>query len=163
MNKTDEALKLLDALKVKYSDVIYATSPHLAAQFENGIAGIEQALAAPTVQEPQRYSPDGEGGMEVDSLGAYVKLQDVTTPPEAQPAIVLQQAYRTSDAYTIGFKDGQAAQPAPTVREPVAEGLIRQYIAALLANKPDEAANATKGMVDYVYTTPPAAPEKGQP
>jgi len=32
------------------------------------------------VQELQRYSPDGEGGMEVDSLGAYVKLQDVSTP-----------------------------------------------------------------------------------
>ncbi len=48
------------------------------------------------------------------------------------------------------------AQPAP-VQEPVADGLIRQYITALVANKPDEAANATKGMVDYVYTTPPAA------
>ncbi len=47
----DEALKLLDALKVKYSDVIYDVSPHLAAKFEDGIAGIEQALAAP-VQEP---------------------------------------------------------------------------------------------------------------
>jgi hypothetical protein len=44
------------------------------------------ALAVP-VQEMHRYSPDGEGGMEVDSLGAYVKLQDVTTPP-AQPAPV---------------------------------------------------------------------------
>jgi hypothetical protein len=44
------------------------------------------SLPAPTAQEPQRYSPDGEGGMEVDSLGAYVKLQDVTTPPAAQPA-----------------------------------------------------------------------------
>jgi hypothetical protein len=51
----DEALKLLDALRVKYSDVIYDISPHLAAQFENGIASIEQALAAPTVQEPVAY------------------------------------------------------------------------------------------------------------
>jgi hypothetical protein len=32
---------------------------------------------------------------------------------DAQQATELQQAYRTSDAYTIGFKDGQAAQPAP--------------------------------------------------
>jgi hypothetical protein len=39
--------------------------------------------AAP-VQGLQRYSPNGEGGMEVDSLGAYVKHQDVTTPPAAQ-------------------------------------------------------------------------------
>jgi hypothetical protein len=36
------------------------------------------------VQELQRYSPNGEGGMEVDSLGAYVKHKDVTTPPAAQ-------------------------------------------------------------------------------
>jgi hypothetical protein len=43
-------------------------------------------LAAAPVQVLQRYSPDGEGGMEVDSLGAYVKHQDATTPPEAQPA-----------------------------------------------------------------------------
>ena len=45
---TIDTLKLLDALKVKYSDVIYATSPSLAAQFENGIAGIEQALNTAT-------------------------------------------------------------------------------------------------------------------
>ena len=47
------------------------------------------------------------------------------------------------------------ALAVPTV-QPVADGLIRQYITALVANKPDEAANATKGMVDYVYTTQPA-------
>jgi hypothetical protein len=49
-------------------------------QTNEAITVCEQALAAHTVQEPQRYSPDGEGGMEVDSLGAYVKHQDVTTP-----------------------------------------------------------------------------------
>ncbi len=43
-------------------------------------------------------------------------------------------------------------------QEPVADGLIRGYINALVANKPDEAANATKRMVDYVFATPPAAP-----
>ena len=43
----DEALKLLDALRVKYSDVIYYASPGLAAQFEIGIADIKQALEAP--------------------------------------------------------------------------------------------------------------------
>jgi hypothetical protein len=36
----------------------------------------------------------------------------------------------------------------------VADALIRKYIAALVANRPDEAANATKAMVDYVYTAP---------
>jgi hypothetical protein len=45
-----------------------------------------QPAPAP-VQVLQRYSPDGEGGMEVDSLGAYVKHQDVSNPP-AQPAPV---------------------------------------------------------------------------
>jgi hypothetical protein len=34
------------------------------------------------VQEMHRYSPNGEGGMELDSLGAYVKHQDVTTSPQ---------------------------------------------------------------------------------
>jgi len=42
-------------------------------------------------------------------------------------------------------------------QEPVADGLIRGYINALVANKPDEAADATKRMVDYVFATPPAA------
>jgi hypothetical protein len=42
-------------------------------------------------------------------------------------------------------------------QEPVADGLIRRYINALVANKPDEAADATKRMVDYVFATPPAA------
>jgi hypothetical protein len=51
------------------------------------IDAILKEHTAALVQEPQRYSPDGEGGMEVDSLGAYVKLQDVTIPP-AQPALV---------------------------------------------------------------------------
>jgi hypothetical protein len=45
-----------------------------------------EVAALKAVQEPQRYSPDGEGGMELDSLGAYIKHQDVTTPP-AQPAV----------------------------------------------------------------------------
>ena len=59
----DEALKLLDALKVKYSDVIYATSPSLAAQFENDLAGIKQALAAqpaPVQVIPILNNPDKE-------------------------------------------------------------------------------------------------------
>ena len=42
-------------------------------------------------------------------------------------------------------------------QEPVADGLIRGYINALVANKHDEAADATKRMVDYVFATPPAA------
>jgi hypothetical protein len=48
---------------------------------------------ATAVQELQRYSPNGEGGMEVDSLGAYVKHQDVSNPPAPVP---LTQAWRDS-------------------------------------------------------------------
>ncbi len=42
---------------------------------------------------------------------------------------------------------------------PGADGLIRGYINALVANKPDEAVDATKRMVDYVFATPPAQTE----
>jgi hypothetical protein len=46
----------------------------------------------PAQQEPvQRYSPDGEGGMEIDSLGAWVKF---TFP---QPAPVQPVAWMTKD------------------------------------------------------------------
>ncbi len=41
-------------------------------------------------------------------------------------------------------------------KEPVADELIRSYIGAVVADKPDEAADATKRMVDYVFATPPA-------
>jgi hypothetical protein len=54
-------------------------------------------------------------------------------------------------------KAAALAEPAikpDLTTEPVADALIRKYIAALVANRPDEAANATKAMVDYVYTTP---------
>ena len=50
--------------------------------------------------------------------------------------------------------------PVQPEQEPVADGLVRQYINSLVANKPDEAANATKAMVDYVYTSPPAQPKQ---
>jgi hypothetical protein len=45
-------------------------------------------------------------------------------------------------------------------QEPVADELIRSYIGALVADKPDEAADATKRMVDYVFATPPAAAQR---
>jgi hypothetical protein len=52
-----------------------------SADFRLKHSATSPAQPAP-VQEMHRYSPNGEGGMEVDSLGAYVKLQDVTTPPQ---------------------------------------------------------------------------------
>jgi len=64
-------------------------------------------------------------------------------------------------AYQSGYYDGKkAAQPE---QEPVADGLIRDYINALLANKPDLAAKSTKRMVDYVFATPPAAQPAQEP
>ena len=49
--------------------------------FERIAAKKKPAAQPAPVQELQRYSPDGEGGMELDSLGAYIKLQDVAAPP----------------------------------------------------------------------------------
>jgi hypothetical protein len=63
---TDDLMEIMRGLEAAFA---YITTP--------------PAQPAP-VQVLQRYSPDGEGGMEVDSLGAYVKHQDVTTPPAAQ-------------------------------------------------------------------------------
>jgi hypothetical protein len=50
------------------------------------LANTPPAAQPAPVHELQRYSPDGEGGMEIDSLGAYVKHWDVTTSP-AQPDV----------------------------------------------------------------------------
>jgi hypothetical protein len=85
MNK-DEALKLaLEYLKQRELawNVQIALKEALAAQQEHEPEN-EPFVSLASVQEPQRYSPDGEGGMELDSLGAYVKLQDVPAPPAAQ-------------------------------------------------------------------------------
>jgi hypothetical protein len=60
-----------------------------------------------------------------------------------------------SDCNTDYAWAGWQAALAQPAQEPVADGLIRDYINALLANKPDLAAKSTKRMVDYVYTTPP--------
>jgi type V secretory pathway adhesin AidA len=96
----DEALDLaMEALEHMLED---AKQERLTVEYWNecvdAITAIKQARALDKkaenarelgldyepVQELQRYSPSGEGGMEVDSLGAYVKHQDVTTPPAAQ-------------------------------------------------------------------------------
>lgn len=70
---------------------------------------VEAMLTAPA-QVLQRYSPDGEGGMEVDSLGAYVKHQDVTIQTAAQPAPVeptedseIKDAYITAHGTDDGW------------------------------------------------------------
>jgi hypothetical protein len=47
------------------------------------------------------------------------------------------------------------APPQQEKQAPVADTLIRKYVAALVANVPDAAAEVTKAMVDYCYTAPP--------
>jgi hypothetical protein len=60
------------------------------------------ALAAPVQDNDAHYKGVVEG------------VQKLFDDKRAQTAIVLQQAYRTSDAYTIGFRDGQAlSAPVP--------------------------------------------------
>ena len=48
---------------------------------------------------------------------------------------------------------GRQAIEQAEEQEPVADTLVRAYVAALIANNPDEAADATRKMVDYTYTT----------
>jgi hypothetical protein len=81
----DLALEALEDLQRQYS--IYPNSFWDWSKGRKAITAIKQALAAP-VQVLQRYSPDGAGAMEVDSLGAYVKHQDAIIAPPAQPAPV---------------------------------------------------------------------------
>jgi hypothetical protein len=61
--------------------------------------------------------------------------------------------------YPDTWEEGEKLYTTPPAaqQEPVADGLIRGYVNALVANKPDDAADATKRMVDYVFATPPAA------
>ena len=87
-------------------------------------------------------------GFDSKRKAASAKLND---DDDAQGYIAQYESALTI-AYQSGYYDGKKAAP---VQEPVSDSLIRQYITALVANKPDEAANATKAMVDYVYTTPP--------
>jgi hypothetical protein len=100
----EEALRIaLEALE--------AATRYGAGGFENAKDALRAAQAAQPalVQELQRYSPDGAGSMEVDSLGAYVKHQDVTTPP-AQPAV--PDAFGTREGehpqYVQGWNDCRA-------------------------------------------------------
>ncbi len=63
------------------------------------------------VQELQRYSPNGEGGMEVDSLGAYVKHQDVSNPPAAPVQELELAGFAMKDGIPVSavFSDGSHA------------------------------------------------------
>jgi hypothetical protein len=110
---------------------------------------LKQALAAPPVQELQRYSPNGEGGMEVDTLGAYVKHQDVSNPPAAPvpEGMVLvpmeptkEMVFAGQDAWSAAL-DKRLENKEPYGEENKAPMCARVAYRAMLA----------------------AAPEKGQP
>jgi hypothetical protein len=96
-----------------------------------------------SVKELQRYSPDGEGGMELDSLGAYVKLQDVTTPPAAQPAPVQPVAWM--------FQHGETGR--------------MNYLSNDGMNSPSTFVemNPRYALVCPLYTSPPAQPAAQEP
>lgn len=58
------------------------SNPHTAIDAWNNRAMLA-AAPQPAQQEPvQRYSLDGDGGMEIDHLGAWVKF---TSPPQRKP------------------------------------------------------------------------------
>ena len=75
---------------------------------------LREALAEqPAQQEPvQRYSPDGEGGMEIDSLGAWVKF----IPP--QP---VQRKPLTDEQVNI-FINGRGDEDDDDYVEPIGDG-----------------------------------------
>jgi hypothetical protein len=75
----------------------------LADDHEKAITALQEALAEqPAQQEPvQRYSPDGEGGMEIDSLGAWVKF---TFPQPASQEPVAWMSPSWIDPDTRGWQ-----------------------------------------------------------
>lgn len=74
----------LDALVVAWQK-----NPHW--QIAEAITALRELLEGPereTItlpEEVQRYSPNGEGGMEVDSLGAWVKWREIAARPTDEP------------------------------------------------------------------------------
>ena len=110
------------------------------------------------VQELQRYSPNGEGGMEVDSLGAYVKLQNVTTPPaapdlQAELDATNRQVEILSDALAESRREVAALK---AVQEPVAWIEHHKGGDNLEWDNPG-------GKCTPLYTTPPAQPAPVRP
>jgi len=146
----DKALKLLDALKVKYSDVIYSTSPSLAAQFENGIAGIEQALAHEALDKNAENAR--ELGLDYEPV-----LKDNSNyrydPPVAEPVVwkwhqapaktswghdmvVADLAIDKDNTASVYCERDQTAKveamlnpPAAPVQEPVDRNIITRFLA----------------------------------
>jgi hypothetical protein len=92
-------------------------------------------------------------GLALEVLQKHLQMKG-DAPMGALGHRAIEELERARDAFFA------LEQPEPEpVQEPVADGLIRSYVDSLVANKPDEAAEVTKRMVDYVFATPPAQPE----
>jgi hypothetical protein len=103
-------------------------------QIDNMTSGLIAPPGQPApVQEPQRYSPDGAGGMEVDSLGAYVKHQDRTSPPAAQqkPVASLFSAIQAEPVTLIHkwrvLKLAKEHAAQPPQRKPLTDVMIKKW------------------------------------
>ena len=114
-------------------------------QFYAAITALRTAIAEAEEQEPYAYtymSIKADGSQHGPHLCWRPEYMDAMSANKGAVAIPL---------YTT---------PPAAQKEPVADGLIRSYIGALVADKPDEAAEVTKRMVDYVFATPPAGEKK---
>jgi hypothetical protein len=79
--------QVIAAIKKCHYYMIDADLPEQSMLVEayKAYAALEAALAEQPAQQEivQRYSPDGEGGMEIDSLGAWVKFTSPLAPAQA--------------------------------------------------------------------------------
>jgi len=90
---------------------------HITKTWFDGDKVVTQEIAESEVykQEPVAWVADGV----LMKIGIPEKYTGYlyTTPPAAP--VQMAQAFRTSDAYSIGFKDGQAAQRQPLTEEQI--------------------------------------------
>lgn len=108
----------LEALMLKYSDLIFDQSPDLARQFEDDVRDLRVALAEQPLAQLMRYEPEiwreDRIRMELDSEGDWVRYADVLELIAPQPAI--PPGYKLADdervaalcdlSYAAGMKAG---------------------------------------------------------
>jgi hypothetical protein len=87
----------------KRNGIAPATRDSLFAMVKDARNKFDTTPPAAPVQVLQRYSLDGEGGMEVDSLGAYVKHQDVASQTVTQSVQTIEEKYNEL-LYAVGNK-----------------------------------------------------------
>ena len=141
---------MIDAMKQALEaleDVPYMSNKDDYERFEKAQAAlrlaIEQAERVKRAEEAFAAASEGMKGEQAEKQEP-VKHQDwcasltqllLSYPPKPAPC--------------------NCAPPQQEKQAPVADTLIRKYVAALVANVPDAAAEVTKAMVDYCYTAPP--------